>query len=155
MLSRPSSPMENDSFLPSPFSLHSDTLRSFRNNNFLIWETTSREERLWTSPPLCGGTQLQPSTWEYDQHLVLFFYTERKPFWPVWKQFIQLIKSCFGPLKTAWTYFHSNCLPTNWSNKKSFGLSADSLWPNYCTYLLLFAVVYVCFPIKTRLGQEY
>lgn len=35
--------MKNDNFLPSPFSVHSDALQSFKNNNsFLIWETISK-----------------------------------------------------------------------------------------------------------------
>lgn len=41
-----SSPMKNDNFFPSPFSLHSDALQSVKNSSFLIWETISKEVRL-------------------------------------------------------------------------------------------------------------
>lgn len=53
--------MKNDNFLQSAFSLHSDALQPFKNNNScLTWETISKRFSSKHFSSSCGGTPLQP-----------------------------------------------------------------------------------------------
>lgn len=152
--------MKNDNVFPPPFSLHSDAPDPFKK------QLLSHLEKLFPkiySPKhlcfLCVRTPLQLTRWKSNCRF-RYFSTASTWFCPVFKWLVQLATSCFSPLKTAQTYFHSNACPkAKAQNHQQQNKQKKHLWSfcqctvaEACTHWLLFVVSF--FLVSIKLGWD-